>query len=75
MPCTYTGSFEGDEALAAKEALEKNRSTLTEVTALLCSACKILEKKKAMTPQLRAWYAEHEKVDRKRLKKGVAPRD
>lgn len=37
MPCTYTGSFEGDEALRAREALEKREK-------YLCAVVRHLEK-------------------------------
>jgi hypothetical protein len=68
MPCTYTGSLEGDARLAADEA----RTALTNVTAMLCSVCQKAEKAgrpDLLSPKVASWWKKHKKVDEKRKKK------
>lgn len=63
MPCTYTGSIEGDRAMAAAEKAEK----LTEVTAMLCEACKLLDRKQythELSQKTINWWYEHKKLDK-----------
>jgi len=61
MPCTFTGSLEGDRALFLREDLDK-------LTSLLCDLCKRLEKKGrsdiiAANPRLTKWWKLHKKFD------------
>ena len=79
MPCTLTGSLEGDAAVFSKEKI-------TELTQLLCGACRLLEeneidmsKVKAVvysygacqerTTKLTTWWKSHKKLDAKREEK------
>ena len=80
MPCTLTGSFEGDRALIAG-------TNVTYLTQLLCGACTLLETNgidmSTVTveglpnadlvkgaPSLDQWWESHKKVDRRRRRKG-----
>jgi hypothetical protein len=72
MPCTYTGSLEGDARLAASEALAKKTSTLTKVTQMLCATCTKAEKAgrlDLLSPKTQVWWKKHKKQDAKRKKK------
>lgn len=68
MPCTLTGSLEGDRALDAQEA----RQQVTKLANLLCQTCLSLESvgelSKLPTPVFRWWQA-HKKLDRKVARK------
>lgn len=77
MPCTYTGSIEGDRALSAQENAEKlskkNKqqiTKLTELTRMLCTACKLLKKNKIKIEDsaLSAWWTNHQIIDKKHKK-------
>jgi hypothetical protein len=64
MPCTVTGSIEGDRALDAAEA----RETATKTTQMLCSICEMVEKRgcpsmSRMPADVKAWWVEHKKMD------------
>jgi len=39
MPCTYTGSIQGDTILSLQESLEDYKQDLDELTRNLCSLC------------------------------------
>ena len=43
MPCTYTGSLEGDRALLAEESSKTAKSELDRITSYLCAVCNYLE--------------------------------
>ena len=71
MPCTQTGSLEGDRALDADMA----RSEATRLTQMLCDLCKtfdetfveeewelLLNNMKA-GKRLAAWWKSHKKID------------
>lgn len=65
MPCTYTGSLEGDARLATSEANQK----LTEVTQMLCALCTHIEENYeddiiGEVPKTNKWWKEHKEVDR-----------
>ena len=75
MPCTMTGSFEGDQAMAAKREADR-------VTAYLCAVLRYLETmypdvvdemmdlSKAGDGQIDQWWHRHKKEDlAKRMKK------
>lgn len=72
MPCTQTGSLEGDAALAAREGLKKCSEKNTRLTQLLCMAMTYIlggcGKKPAVNPpkELQEWWSEHQKIDRDR---------
>ena len=60
MPCTYTGSVEGD----LRYYLSQSREQVTQVAQLLCKACALLEKEKIKLPKdLKTWWIEHQKID------------
>jgi hypothetical protein len=64
MPCTYTGTIEGDRALSASLAL-------SEVTSMLCDTCKQVEKHGQLmwlSIETRKWWREHKKLDKLRKK-------
>lgn len=81
MPCTYTGSLEGDRALAAEEALSKKVSSLTKVTQFLCYVLEKLEESKSTSvkivtdtllkenDELNTWWKKHKERDKERIKK------
>jgi hypothetical protein len=59
MPCTMTGSIEGDRALA-------HTNTVTELAQLLCEATRVLKKTGHLnkcSDKLKKWHAEHVKID------------
>lgn len=81
MPCTYTGSLEGDRALAAEEALSKKVSSLTKVTEFLCYVLEKLENSNngdvelilrreilGENDNLNNWWVQHKKQDNERIK-------
>lgn len=43
MPCTYTGSLEGDRALGAQKVIERQREELDRLARYLCAVCSHLE--------------------------------
>lgn len=61
MPCTVTGSLEGDRALAHSEAQEE----ATKVTQLLCKLCKIVENSDGLIlpRDVSKWWESHKKID------------
>lgn len=62
MPCTYTGSLEGDARLAAETSGRK----LTEVTNMLCLTLREFEKFEEfenLPAHVRKWWREHKKLD------------
>lgn len=73
MPCTLTGSIEGDRALALSELATKNGETITELTQALCQAVAIFRAKKiSLPPLVRAFAHKHDKVDAERKAKEKA---
>ncbi len=67
MPCTYTGSIEGDRALAAEQLEDALTEELDEMTALACAAFTQLEKYVGlglMTPEQQDWWRRHKEADR-----------
>ncbi len=74
MPCYYTGSAEGDAALAATEAKEKLASELSTTTELLCTTLMQLESTspeaiKSLPANVQTWWKKHKKVDQRRPSK------
>lgn len=76
MPCTQTGSLEGDRALAFKETKEKLQKENTRLTQLLCLICKEVKdfnRQKFldgdncsmfdMPFDVERWYEKHQKID------------
>lgn len=79
MPCTYTGSIEGDRAHFAKEALDLRER-------MLCAICTQLEKEFGVAvtkeiledvaeatdgltkTQISSWWKDHKKEDKKKGK-------
>jgi hypothetical protein len=65
MPCTYTGSLDGDRIMGLEEALD-------EMTELACSAFAVLEKQGLlgeMTFSQRKWWRVHKAADAARLRR------
>ena len=74
MPCTQTGSLQGDEILALQSSLERKENIVTIQAQLLCEATKIIADNKLLgecSSSLRSWFDEHVILDnqRKGLKK------
>lgn len=71
MPCTMTGSIEGDRAWAAEQTIEKLSDTITDLTRMLCGACDwVTGYSINMIDEvdgLRDWWEEHQKVDQKKV--------
>jgi hypothetical protein len=66
MPCTYTGSLEGDAALCAEEARKKAATSLTKTTAMLCATLKIVERYDvydSLPKNVKKFWREHKKID------------
>jgi hypothetical protein len=62
MPCTQTGSLEGDHALALSDIV-------TEQAEMLCKMCQLAEDNNLTIPHgVRGWWTNHKKLDAKRRK-------
>lgn len=75
MPCTYTGSLEGDRAMAAEKRMDALVEARDEMTALACAAFQVLEQAGMlfrMTPEQRAWWERHKEADRIRKEKEMS---
>jgi hypothetical protein len=84
MPCTQTGSLEGDHILALQEQIKENK----HVAAMLCGVMTVLEKHPEMAErvlsefdekeagfrvvQLKDWWEEHKRRDRARRQREAA---
>lgn len=78
MPCYYTGSAEGDRALAAQENADKLAEKLTEMTELACEAMEIIDKAGiayTSSYKLRDWWKKHKKLDAARKHKEADARE
>ncbi len=72
MPCTMTGSIEGDRAWSAEVSAERAQAEITKLTQLLCSLCKTVEDDTCVDipDEVEKWWRAHQEVDRKaRLKR------
>lgn len=70
MPCTYTGSIEGDRALVAEESIRALKESRDEMTALACRAFRALEKHNALSElshEDNEWWLDHKLKDNQRL--------
>lgn len=79
MPCTYTGSLEGDHIMAMEEELKRKRKKarkvkeeLDSLTRMLCRTCEILEglghvAKIAWPSDVATWWEKHKSIDEKRI--------
>jgi hypothetical protein len=66
MPCTITGTFEGDARLEASEA----NQDATRATQVACEALRLLKQRGLLhevTDDSLAWFQYHEAVDRRRI--------
>jgi hypothetical protein len=69
MPCTQTGSIEGDRRLAAEETVQEINEENTRLTQMLCQACRIIEDEfgeeysDKMPEVLKEWWEQHKKID------------
>ncbi len=69
MPCTQTGSIEGDRILGLTESIKIVNDKNTELTRLLCLACRRIEISGMRFPNgLGKWWKSHLKVDKKKRK-------
>lgn len=67
MPCTLTGSIEGDTIHFLQEDKRSLNKELLKTTQLLCLVCKTLEKNEADIPdKLMKWWKAHKFQDRTR---------
>lgn len=63
MPCTLTGSIEGDRALSAQEA----EAEVTKLARMLCSVMRMLERDgDKLSNEVLSWWKQHKKQDRER---------
>lgn len=71
MPCYYTGSAEGDRALAAEEGKERLVKKITNLTQMLCDCCQFIEASGYDMPYkgIENFWKKHKKIDAKRKKK------
>ena len=71
MPCYYTGSAEGDRALAAQEAKEELQRIITATAQVACEIGKLLTpaQRAKLSRKTMAWLTRHEKIDAKAAKK------
>lgn len=76
MPCYYTGSAEGDRALALEEAEKENTAIITELTQMLCSTLTEMEGhlepeqvEAILSKRTQTWWRKHKKIDAKRNRK------
>jgi hypothetical protein len=68
MPCTYTGSLEGDAALASQESIEYLSNELQRATRVACELGKLVAtpvKNVLTSDETREWLKEHKQVDEK----------
>jgi hypothetical protein len=68
MPCYYTGSKEGDAALAYEESVKSLTKKITKLTRLLCKTCEHIEHLEVTFPseEIENWWEKHKKTDAKR---------
>lgn len=75
MPCTYTGSLDGDRIMGLEQANASARKALDEMTALACAAFTVLDSEgllDKMTARQVRWWADHKAADRKREEEAEA---
>lgn len=66
MPCTITGSLDGDRIYALEQDREKLREEILDLTQMLCAVCKRCEKEGAPIPKrVKAWWKKHKAQDEK----------
>lgn len=68
MPCTYTGSLEGDRIMSLEEGLGKASTALTATTQAACEMAKLLTPAQfaKLSSNTKKWIEDHKKVDAKR---------
>jgi hypothetical protein len=77
MPCTITGTLEGDRELFANEeiaglekSLKKSQAERLKLTQMLCAMCKMRDDGIwEMPPKVREWWTKHQKQDKRNRKK------
>ena len=70
MPCTYTGTPEGDRELAYQENAEYLAKKITKLTQLLCKTLTIVEAHDGLEylpKDVNKWWVSHKKIDARRL--------
>ena len=70
MPCTYTGTPEGDRELAHQENAEYLAKKITKLTQLLCKTLTIVEAHDGLEylpKDVNKWWSAHKKIDARRL--------
>jgi hypothetical protein len=79
MPCTFTGSIEGDVIESLRESLKNSsdkhellKKELDRATRLLCSLTKQVPQKYLKDPEIAEWVDEHRKLDERRIAKEIA---
>ena len=69
MPCTQTGSLDGDRILSLENSLDRSENIVTKQAQLLCEATKIIVDNDLLdecNKELKAWYAHHVVIDNQR---------
>lgn len=66
MPCTYTGSLNGDAIHFLKQDKEQLSKEVLDLTQMLCLMCKKSEKEGTKIPKRVAkWWKKHKEQDEK----------
>lgn len=66
MPCTRTGSLEGDRILSLQEDREALQAEALKLTQMLCAVCRRCEEQGVPVPKIAAaWWRKHKKQDQR----------
>jgi len=66
MPCTQTGSLDGDRILGLEEDIEEVQANALKLTQMLCAMCKRCEEYGVPIPKkVSPWWRKHKAQDRK----------
>jgi hypothetical protein len=64
MPCTRTGSLDGDHILSLEEDLESVQAEALSLTQMLCAVCRRCEERGVPIPKsAAAWWRKHKAQD------------
>jgi len=67
MPCTQTGSLDGDRILSLTEDLSSVQARALKLTQMLCAVCRRCEEQGVPIPRTAAaWWRKHKTQDNRR---------
>lgn len=70
MPCTRTGSLDGDRILSLEEDIESVQKEALALTQMLCAVCKRCEDQSVPIPKrAAAWWRKHKAQDNGGMKR------